>query len=132
MDSWIDAELTALRATWSDLEYTFANHHWVLLREFVIPSGWDKSKVDLAVRVPANLPGEAPYGFWVCHGLSLASGAGVTNYRCPSESLPFAATTVWAQFSWAFETWAPPAGPGKPSVMVPFIQSVNRRLEELN
>lgn len=132
MDNWIEAELTALRATWSDVEYILANHHWVLLSDFVIPSGWDKNKIDLAVRLPANLPGEAPYGFWVRNGLSLASGGGVTNYKCPSDSLPFIGNNVWGQFSWAFETWIPPSSPGRPSVMVPFVQSISRRLGERN
>jgi hypothetical protein len=132
MSEWIDAELAALRTTWPDLEHCVSGHHWVLLRDFAVPAGWSKSTVDLAVRIPANLPGEGPYGFWIGGGIALASNAAVTNYTLASEALPFSGQESWGQFSWAVETWAPPSAPGKPSCMVPFVHSVSRRLAELN
>jgi hypothetical protein len=133
MSDWVDAELAALRNWWPELEYVEASGvHWVLIKDFPVPPRWDTSTADLAVRIPAGLPGEQPYGFWIKSGIALATGAQVTNYTFPSAILPFTDDNQWGQFSWSYDGWAAPSAPGQPAVMPLFVQSVSRRLGECN
>jgi hypothetical protein len=105
---------------------------WVVISDFVVPAGWSKSEVDLGVRIPENLPGQEPYGFWVRGGISLADGATPSNYSFPGERVPLFPEDLWGQFSWAPIAWAPGAEPGRGTSMVSFVFSISKRLQELN
>ncbi|WP_159601591.1 E2/UBC family protein [Agromyces humi] len=37
----------------------------LILRDFVLPAGFDREKIDLLVRLPAGFPDTAPDMFWV-------------------------------------------------------------------
>jgi hypothetical protein len=125
---WVADELTRLRGFWPDLEY-FPDGHWILKRAYVLPPGWTQAQVDLAIRIPAGLPAEAPYGFWVRNGLTLASGGAIGNYAFPSDALPMS-SDPWGKFSWSPALWTPKKQPGLGTGMVHFAESVWRRLEE--
>ena len=131
MNAWIPAELARLRTNWPQLRYE-ENGHWVLLPGYLVPEGWNRTTTDLAVRIPENLPGQEPYGFWVRGGIALADGTAPTNYVFPGEAVPFEPSAQWGQFSWSLEGWAPGAQPGAGTGMVHFVQSIRHRLEELN
>lgn len=129
MNEWAVHELASLRVMWPELEFHPAGQ-WVLISDFAVPEGWSKTNIDVAVRIPENLPGQEPYGFWVRDGLTLAGGAVPSNYTISTEP-PFPGTQ-WGQFSWAFDRWAPGVEPGQGTGMVHFVQSVAKRLSELN
>ena len=130
MIAWLAGELDRLRSLWPTLEYE-DNGSWVLWRSYPLPEGWTQDQVDLAFRIPPNLPAEQPYAFWVRNGLSLASGTPIGNYQFPSEPVPFSADP-WGKFSWSPEVWRPGGVPGAGDGMVQFVVSFRRRLEELS
>jgi hypothetical protein len=128
--AWLTGELDLLRSFWPDLEYEESGS-WVLKRNYLLPDGWSHPQVDLAFRIPPNLPAEQPYGFWVRNGLQLASGGLIGNYQFPSEPVPFS-SDQWGKFSWSPEHWRPGTAPGLGDGMVHFVESFRRRLEELS
>lgn len=130
MADWVAEELELLRSIWPDLEFA-SDGNWVVRKNYPLPDGWNKGSVDLAIRIPANLPGEQPYAFWVRGGLLLSNGAVPGSYAFPAaESLPFTPIESWGKFSWAPETWSPGSKPGEGTGMTHFAFSVRRRLEE--
>jgi hypothetical protein len=131
VNDWAQAELGRLRTNWPQLRYD-AGGHWVLIPGYHVPEGWNQDTIELAVRIPENLPGQEPYGFWVRGGILLADGRTPSNYTFPSESLPFEPPAQWGQFSWSLDGWAPGSHPGAGTGMVHFVQSIYHRLEELN
>lgn len=131
MNEWGAAEFQRLQTHWPKLQYQ-PQDDWVMFPDYPLPDGWNRSHVDLAVRIPAGLPAEAPYGFWVRGGLLLKNDSIPTNYTYPSIGVPFDPAASWGQFSWCLEPWAPGSEPGKGTGMVHFVDSIQRRLEELN
>jgi hypothetical protein len=130
MTEWYAGEADLLRSIWPDLQF-MPEGNWVLKPAYALPDGWNRDAVDLAFRIPPNMPGEQPYAFWVRGGLELASGGEIGNYQFPSETLPFS-TDQWGKFSWAPITWSPGTAPGRGDGMVIFVESFRRRLEELS
>ena len=129
---WVAGELELLRTFWPDLEYV-PEGHWVLKRGHQVPDGWSAKSVDLAIRIPANLPGEQPYGFWVRGGLLFGPGLLPGSYTFPAqEPVPFALGDQWGKFSWAVEgeKWDPKTKPGEGTGMILFAASINRRLSD--
>jgi Prokaryotic E2 family E len=132
MTTWVEGESQLLRSFWPDLEFvTQDNLNWVMKPAYALPEGWTQESVDLAFRIPQNMPAEQPYGFWVRGGLRLAGGGDIGNYVFPSDPVPFS-SEPWGRFSWAPVTWTPGTEPGQGAGMVAFVQSFRRRLEELN
>lgn len=132
MNDWGRAELDRLRHNWPDLRCD-VDTGWVVIPGWRVPLGWTKPVIDIAVRIPENIPGQEPYGFWVRGGIQLAGGQGTpSNYTFPGERVSLAPEDEWGQFSWALETWAPGAMLGEGTTMVHFVHSIGRRLEELN
>lgn len=131
MTDWHQDELVLLRSTWPSLRFEPAGY-WILIEQFKIVEGWSRTEIDLAIRLPPNLPGQEPYGFWVKGGISLESGNLPSNYTFPSETIPFTGDNQWGQFSWSFNNWAPGAAAGDGTSMVHFVRSVSRRFRELN
>ena len=129
MPDWVTDELALLRTIWPELQF-IEDGNWVLRPGYTIPEGWDRQKADIAIRIPAQLPGEQPYAFWVRGGLALSNGGQVGAYACPSEAVPFAPAEPWGKFSWAPEVWAPGAKPGEGTGMIHFAISIRQRLED--
>jgi hypothetical protein len=132
MIDWVAKELELLRTFWPDLEYV-EEGHWVLKGNYQFPLGWSLEHGDVAIRIPADLPAEQPYGFWVRGGISPASGGVTGSYVFPAEEvIPFAPTESWGRFSWALQdnAWKPGAMPGAGTGLVQFAMSINRRLQE--
>jgi hypothetical protein len=130
MSPRIEEELGMLKACWPSLQFSEAGL-WVLLPGQPLPDGhWDNTgAVDVAIQIPPQLPGQAPYGFYVRPGLAGAGGQNPTNYTFPSDEPPFG-QGPWGKFSWSPVSWQPrePAAAGDNIVI--FAHSVATRLGE--
>jgi hypothetical protein len=132
MIDWHQGELELLRRVWPDLKYE-PDGHWILFENFALPDGWDRKKVDIALQIPATLPGQEPYAFWTKGDLCLETGGVRGNYSFPSsDNIPFTSDNLWGKFSWGLNGWAPGSAPGEGTGMVHFVYSINARLRELN
>lgn len=128
MNERIAQELGMLRTCWPDLEYLEAGH-WVRIPRYTVPRGiWNVDEVEVAFQIPEQLPGQAPYGFYVRPALRLAAdGSPPNNYTDPVTT-PFG--EGWGKFSWAPVDWRPAAEPAAGSNMVDFVRSLTDRLRE--
>lgn len=128
MSERIAQELTMLRICWPDLEYVEAGH-WVRIPRYALPRGiWTVEAVEVAFQIPEQLPGQAPYGFYVRPGLLLAEdNSPPGNYTYPAAT-PFG--DGWGKFSWSPAEWRPAADPAAGSNMVGFVRSFSDRLRE--
>lgn len=127
MNECVELELALLREAYPDLEWR-PGDHWVRLPACRLPDQvWTVDVVELAFQIPQNLPGQAPYGFWVRPGLTPMSGGTITNYTYPVNT-PFG--EAWGQFSWAPEEWRPAANVRAGTNMLDFVRSFDERLQE--
>lgn len=129
MNDWAVQELRLLHRCWPTLVHA-EDTNWCKIPNFALPAGWNRSSMDVAFHIPEALPGQEPYAFWVSGGLTLASGALVTNYVFPAESTPWGGQ--WGKFSWNLHPWAPGARPGEGTSLVDFVRSFTSRLRELS
>jgi hypothetical protein len=129
MQERVEAEIALLKERFPELEIRL--DLWCRFPEYRLPAGiWNVDVVELAFRIPAQLPGEQPYGIWVKPSLTLKGGGMPGNYT-PDVSI--ALGEGWGQFSWAPETWAP-----SPTIdtitqgtnLVNFVESFAVRLRE--
>jgi hypothetical protein len=121
-------ELGMLQAWFEGLEYLPAGD-WVILRNYDLGEGWFPERVDVAFQIPANLPGQAPYAFYVSQPVTFRGQQPVNyTYPLPPGTVPFAG--AWAQFSWAPELWTPAQDALAGDNMVHFAQSIASRLQE--
>lgn len=127
MSERIQNELALLRTVFDSLEYR-PEGHWVRLGAYAVPAGiWALSTIEVAFQIPAGLPGEAPYGFYVRPNLTLAAGGSPNNYTYPA---PTAFGGDWGKFSWILDPWAPQAEIAAGSNMLDFALSFHSRLKE--
>lgn len=120
-------ELVLLRTAFPDLEYR-ADGHWVRIPAYAVPDEvWDKSHVEVAFQIPEQIPGQAPYGFWVRPAIALRSGGQVDNYAYPAPT-PFG--DDWGKFSWQLLSWNPKADIVAGENMLNFAHSIADRLRE--
>lgn len=125
MNERAQAEATLVASAYPDLEVH--SDGWARIPAYPIPGGlWTVEVAEVAFRFPENLPGEAPYAFWVRPPLVLRSGATVQNVTMAST--PFG--DGWQQFSWSTEPWQPGATPSDGSNMLHFVRSFATRLGE--
>lgn len=118
-----------LKACWPSLEFIEAGQ-WVLLPRQPLPVGlWGRDEVDVAIQIPPQLPGQAPYGFYVRGGIAGRDGAAPTNYTFPSDEPTFGGGP-WGRFSWSPVSWQPRERAEAGDNMVIFAHSVATRLEE--
>jgi hypothetical protein len=122
-------ELALLRAWWPGLEFAEAGL-WVRLADYRVPcEAWAPREIEVALQIPAQLPGQAPYGFYVRPGLELVGGGTINHYTYPSHEPPFEGGP-WGKFSWAPADWRPAAKAEEGSNMVEFACSLAARLRE--
>lgn len=122
------AELGMLQTWFEGLEYLPAGD-WVILRDYNLGDGWIPARVHIAFQIPANLPGQAPYAFYVSQPVTF-QGQQPSNYTHPLQpgTVPF--DGQWAQFSWAPDLWTPAQDPSAGDNMVHFALSIATRLRE--
>jgi hypothetical protein len=86
MSERIEKELSLLRAVFEHLEYR-PEGHWVRLDAYTVPAGiWAQTTIEVCFQIPAGIPGEAPYGFYVTPNLTLLGGGNPNNYTYPAPS----------------------------------------------
>jgi hypothetical protein len=102
---------------------------WCRLARYELPEGWNESEVELAFRVPLNIPGEIPYAFWTRPFLTLKSGAAPNNTSGPVET---GFGQGWQQWSWQLEGWSPGPTPHDGSNIVDHVRSIAYRLKQLD
>jgi hypothetical protein len=122
--AWDEARLVA--AHFPDLEVR-PSDGWARVPSYAVPSDtWTVADTELAFRFPGDLPGQAPYGFWVRPALVLTSGDPIQNVTVATT--PFGGE--WMQFSWAVDPWRPGATPTDGDNMLHFVRSFGHRLAE--
>jgi len=127
MNERVEQELSLLRAVYPDLDWR-GDVLWARIPSYVVPAMmWKQREVEIAFQIPGELPGQAPYGFWVRPGLEAIDGRAISNYTYP-VSIPFG--DGWGQFSWSPVTWEPKADITTGSNMVNFVRSFADRLRE--
>jgi hypothetical protein len=127
MSERIEQEVALLQKVYPDLDWR-ADVRWARIPSYALLDGlWRQSAVQLAFQLPEQLPGQAPYGFWVHPGLELASGQGIDQYTHPATT-PFGED--WGQFSWQPEVWAPGPTVLAGTNMLDFVRSFATRLQQ--
>jgi hypothetical protein len=128
MSDRIEQEITLLLTSYQELDWR-ADVRWARIPSYRLPDGvWKQTgEIQLAFQLPEQLPGQAPYGFWVHPGLELLSGGTVQNYTYPTNT-PFG--DGWGQFSWQPENWQPAADVAAGSNMLGFVRSFAERLRQ--
>jgi len=120
-------EISLLMAAYAEMEWRPLDL-WARIPRYPVPATiWTVSAAEIAFQLPAQLPGQAPYGFWVRPGLALRAPCPINNYSHP-------VTTQfgpgWGQFSWACETWQPVRTPREGTNMLDFVRSFSDRLRQ--
>jgi hypothetical protein len=123
----VDQELELVKTAYRDLEYTETDgKHWVRIPRYPVPDQWTLSKVEVAFQIPPST-GQAPYGFWVKPGLTLADGTKPDNYTFPAPT-PWG--DDWGQFSWSPAKWVPKEDIRAGDNLLNFVRSFADRLNE--
>ncbi len=126
-DERVEQELSMLRGLWPDLEYVKTGH-WVRIPRFQASDLWASHEPEVCFQIPAGLPGQHPYGFYVRPHMLLTGGGIPESYAFPADTTPFG--TGWGKFSWQLEPWQPHTDPIQGSNMVNFVHSFAARLRE--
>ena len=102
---------------------------WCRLPGYVVPGEhWVEETTDVAFRIPAAIPGQDPYAFWVAGGLTpREAGTAIGNYTFPT---PTGFGGDWGQFSWAPNGWHPGAIAESGDNMVRWVGTFAHRLLE--
>lgn len=124
----VQAEIELLKRRYPELEVR--GDGWCRMARYALPDGWSSPEVELAFRVPENLPGEVPYAFWTRPTLTLRGGGSPTNADGAPVETVFG--PGWQQWSWQLEDWRPGDTPTDGSNMVDHVRSIGYRLKELN
>jgi hypothetical protein len=123
----IAGELALLKTVYTDLEYR-AEGYWVRIQAYPLPAGiWSRQATEVCFQIPAGIPGEAPYGFYVRPDLTIAAGGTPSNY---TFGVPTGFGNGWGKFSWVLEPWAPHAEIARGSNMLNFARSIGGRFKE--
>jgi hypothetical protein len=123
----VDEELALLRRNYPNLLY-IEQGQWVLVSRYSLPSDiWEQEIVDVCFQIPEQIPGQAPYGFYVRPGLTLRSKEVVDNYTFPA---PTGFGSDWGKFSWQLDGWTPAANLVSGTNMVNFARSISDRLAQ--
>lgn len=126
MTEWVSRQLELLRAQWPDLEYNQAGH-WVRIRGWELPAGWEPSVVEIAFQIKEEAD-QPPYAFYVNATDIKHNGTLPGSWSPTPDQVCFSGT--WSQFSWSPETWTPTADPAQGPTMVAFVRSFAVRFAE--
>ena len=118
----LDLEMQLIRSHYPEVElHSFP--YWIRIPNWRIPETiWDRDTVSLCLQIPENLPGQAPYGFYVAPAdLRTKDGSNPDSAQLASDT-PFGGT--WLKFSWAAQDWRPAADLKKGSNLLNFLNSI--------
>jgi hypothetical protein len=89
-----EAHLSRLRVRWDTI--ACGGRRWLILRSYLLPSGYTASRVDIAIDVPASYPG-AQLDMFYCHPhLRLTSG-GVIPQTEAAETIEGVSFQRWSR-----------------------------------
>ena len=125
----IDQELDILRKRYAKHVECGDNYQWIIIRDFVLPQGWNFQKTNIMFEIPSAYPVIPPDNFYVDEGLKIkATNNSPGSYTEGVEKFG----KKWGQFSWHIEReWRPHADPEKGDNLLTFVLRAERRLKEL-
>ncbi|HTZ63256.1 MAG TPA: hypothetical protein VMB51_04065 [Solirubrobacteraceae bacterium] len=127
MSERIEAELELVRSVYPDVEFR-AEDLWARVPTYPFPEGWGRKHGEIAFRVPRDVFGEEPYGFWVRPPLQVPGGGPPSNSSGPVAT---GFGEGWQQFSWAPDGWHPAVEVRCGTNMLDWVRSFTRRLKEV-
>lgn len=119
-------ELKLIQAAFGPIEHG-ANFEWVILKQWKLPPGWNKTETSVLVFIPPGYPVTPPDNFYTDNDLQLTGGAS------PGSSTPNQKHLGrdWLQFSFHVDgDWKPHADLLNGHNLLTFLQGVVRRLSE--
>ena len=130
MSDRIAAELELVRSCYPDVEFQ-EDDMWARIPIYKLPDGWGREHAEIAFRIPRDVFGEQPYGFWVRPALRLPGGGLPTNSSDGLVATGFG--EGWHQFSWApEEPWHAGREPRSGDNVLDWVRSFTKRLTEVN
>jgi len=121
------AELMLLQNRYPAIEHRPGG--WCRLARYELVEGWSARVTDVAFQIPADVPGQAPYGFWTSAFLMIENGGPPGNTSGPVQ-IVFG--EAWQQWSIQLDAWQPGVTPEAGTNMVDFARAIEQRLTELN
>jgi len=76
---------------------------YVLIREYLLPSGYNRQTTELLLKLPLSYPNGRPDMFWTPPDLLLADGRVPTS----ADSIESFLGRQWRRFSWHPQSWSP-------------------------
>ncbi len=126
----LQREFELVQTEYGDVEIG-PNLDWVLIKEWLLPTGWNKTATQVLVLIPPGYPITPPDNFYTDNELRLASGGQPGN---SSPNIPHLGKS-WLQFSYHVEPedWKPHADLLKGHNLFTFLKvGIMRRLSETN
>lgn len=107
-----------------------SNYQWFIIREFVLPEGWNKLSTDLLILIPSGYPNIPPDNFYTDNELRVAAGNILPNRTSQTRQL----NQQWLQFSYHVDktTWKPHADILCGHNLQTFMSGVVQRLSEVD
>jgi len=96
--------------------------HVVSVPQLPLPTGWNRSVVDISFLVPAGYPQAVPDCFWTAPGLALAHGGAPQN---TGQQFTPGIPGDWVWFSWHPGTWNPNS-----DSLLTYLNVIRKRLNE--
>lgn len=123
----IRREVDLVRHQYGAAEFDSA-HGALLIPEFPLPSGWNRSETWVLILVPPGYPTTPPDNFYTDPGLRLASGSPPSNTSAGQRH----AGRSCLMFSYHLESgdWWPGPEPDDGHNLLTFLAGVARRFEE--
>jgi hypothetical protein len=107
------------------------NLEWVIIKNWNLPTGWNKTETSVLVQIPSGYPVTPPDNFCADNDLRLADGGMPGNSTANVSQLE----RLWLQFSYHVETadWKPDVDLLQGHNLLTFLRiGVTRRLLEAN
>lgn len=128
MNKRIQDEIGILEKKYGPLEYG-QSLDWILIREFLVPHGWNMNTIQILIIVPPGYPVTPPDNFCVTLGFRLESGSIPSNYSEPVQYLG----KKWGQFSYHTDgDWQPKEDITSGDNLLTYVLGVVNRLKEIN
>jgi hypothetical protein len=127
MTDRIRAEIDLVRSRFPSLQFR-EQDLWACICDYPLPQGWGRDCAEIAFRVPEDMFGQRPYGFWVRPPLSAPNGGPPSNTSGPVET---GFGQGWQQFSWEPASWQPGPEPRAGTNLLDWVRSFRQRLSEV-
>jgi hypothetical protein len=123
------AEIELIRAEYGEIEVG-PDLNWLIVKQWQLPSGWNKLATAVLVLVPPGYPITPPDNLYADNDLRLANEQLPSNTNLNYDHLG----KQWLQFSYHVEPsdWKPHADLLKGHNLLTFLHGVGKRLAEAN